>query len=300
MTISGANRCTKEGGRSGAEVHADMGMSVGRFRRRCHRRNAAGTDEAEIGSRRSATSASRRPVRLGEEDGSSSMTSVVVGLTEDVTGRRAINIGEAAAIGTKSSPVGIAPTGITAPRGAAIGKNTTIRKSAVRLLAVGTLLQWAADEEVPRRRHPPGIVASAVPCTVITSHRQAITVTASMTSAAVPAIGVAIGTTVDHLRPGWIAVAEADSTADVAARSGAVAAAWNTEVVGTTPMTRVVSTGKWTPTGSRRDLARTGRVASAESEVLGHRVDGPRRGRSLASGTGIEVVEGGLVRLRRR
>lgn len=124
-----------------------------------------------------------------------------------------------------------------------------------------------------------------------------------MTSAAVPAIGVAIGTTVDHLRPGWIAV-EADSTADAAARSGVVAAAWNAEVVGTSPMTRVVvgSTGKWTPTGSRRDLAQTGKVASVESEavaVLGHRVDGPRRGRSLASGTGIAAVGDGLVRRHR-
>uniref|UniRef100_A0A8D8CTT6 (northern house mosquito) hypothetical protein n=1 Tax=Culex pipiens TaxID=7175 RepID=A0A8D8CTT6_CULPI len=297
MTISGANRCIKEGGRNGShvpEVLADTGTSVDRFRHRCHRRNAAGTDEAEIGSRRSATSASHRPVRLGEEDGSSSMTSVAEGLTEDVTGRRDINI--AAAIVTKSFPVVIAPTGITAPRGAAIGKSTTIRKSAARLPAVGTLLQWAADEEVPRCRHPPGIVASAVPRTAITSPRRAITATASMTSA-VPAIGVATGTTEDHLRPGWIAVAEAASTADVAARSGVVAAAWNAAVVGTFPMTRVADS-RWTPTGSRRD--QTGRVASVESEVHGHRVDGPRRGQSLASGTGIEVEGGGLVRRRRR
>lgn len=120
---------------------------------------------------------------------------------------------------------------------------------------------------------------------------------------------MAIGTTVDHLRPGWIAVALEDgSIEDVAARSVVVAGAlaWNAEVVGTSPMTRVVvvgSTGKWTPTGSRPDRDRIGRVASAESEVaaavLGHRVDGPRPGRSLASGTGIAAVGGGLVRRHR-
>lgn len=262
--------------------------SVGRYRRRCRRRTVAGTDEVgEIGSRMSGTSASHRRDRLDEEGALSPMMN---GVRDTV--RRDISIG--VANGMKSIPAVIVPTGISARPGAAIGRNTTVR----HLL-----------------RHPVNVAIAAQCRTapVITSPRRPIITSSSMTSAEVPmtteavvlAIGVAaIGSTADHLRHGWIvAVGLVGSIGDVA-RSGVAAAVWNAEVVGTSPMTRVVVTiGKWTTTGSlHRDLDPTGRGASEESGVvedLGlHREVGPRRGQDPANGTETVLVDG-LVRRRR-
>lgn len=85
-------------------------------------------------------------------------------------------------------------------------------------------------------------------------------------------------------------------------RSGEAAAEWiavAAAAVGTTRMTSREAT-KWTTTGSH--LAAVGKVVAKEENAvdLGHLMEGLRRGRDPANGTGTGVGEGGLVRRRHR
>lgn len=236
------------------------------------------------------------------------MRGSAVGSKGDGMRRPDISIGEAS--GTRSILAAIAPTVVnTGPPGAAIVTSTITRKNGAAVdtrHAAGTLRQWSVEVHLLRR-----VIAAAtaaVPCSTITNRQCHLSMTSAGATTAVPEAIVGIVTT-DHLRPGWIAevVVEDDSSGveeedqEVVDRSGEAAAEWIAvaAVVGTTRMTSREVT-KWTTTGSH--LAVVGKVVAKEENAvdLGHLMEGLRRGRDPANGTGTGVGEGGLVRRRHR
>lgn len=220
-----------------------------------------------------------------------------------------ISIGEAS--GTRSTLAAIAPTVVNiVPPGAAIVTSTITRKNGAAVAtrhAAGTLRQWSVEVHLLRR-----VIAAAtaaVPCSTITNRQCHLSMTSVGATTVVPEVIEEIVTT-DHLRPGWIAeVVEDDSSAveeeedqEVVDRSGEAAAEWiavAAAAVGTTRMTNREAT-KWTTTGSH--LAAVGKVVAKEENAVdpGHLMEGLRRGRDPANGTGTGVGEGGLVRRRHR
>lgn len=230
-----------------------------------------------------------------------------VGSKGDGMRRPDISIGEAS--GTRSILAAIAPTVVNiALPGAAIVTSTITRKNGAAVAtrhAAGTLRQWSAEVHLLRRAIAAVIVA--VPCSTITNHQCHLSMTSAGATTAVPEAIVGIVTT-DHLRPGWIAevVVEDDSSGveeedqEDVDRSGEAAAEWIAvaAAVGTSRMIREAT--KWTTTGSH--LAAVGKVVAKEENAvdLGHLMEGLRRGRDPANGTGTGVGEGGLVRRRHR
>lgn len=315
---AGPSRCIRH---VEVEDHAGTGTSDDRLlRHRCRpsSRTGIGTEEiGQIGSRMSGASGSRR--RRGEEgmgvDGMSSSRSTmnitigsVVGSKGDGMRRPDISIGEAS--GTRSIPAAIAPTVVVniVPPGAAIVTSTITRKNGAAVAtrhAAGTHRQWSVEVHLLRR----AIVAAtaAVPCSTITNRQCHLSMTSAGATTAVPEVIVGI-VTMDHLRPGWIAVeddssgVEEEEDQEVVDRSGEAAVEWiavAAAAVGTTRMTSREAT-KWTTTGSH--LAAVGKVVAKEENAVdpGHPTEGLRRGRDPANGTGTGVGEDGLVRQRHR